>query len=85
MDLLKWGAISKDDFEGDPEDIMVENSIRDKAVITIKEINIANKSLNNVKVQVNHKLKYGLVFGDRLMKQLGKYTYDTKTSILTID
>ncbi len=85
MDLLKWGAISKDDFDGNPEEILVDNSIRDKAVINIKEINIANKSVKNIKVQVNHKLRYGLVFGDRLMKQLGKYTYNTKTSILTID
>lgn len=85
MDLLKWGAISKEDFEGNPEEILVDNSIRDGAVINIKEINIANKSIENVKVQVKHKLKYNLVFGDQLMKKLGSYTYDAKTSQLTID
>ncbi len=85
MDLLKWGAISKDDFEGDPEKILTNNTIADRAIIIIKEINIANTKVENVRIKVNHKLKYGLVFGDRLMKQFGKYTYDRKTHKLTIE
>ncbi len=84
MDLLRWGAISKEDFEGDPERILADNTIADKAIINIKEINIANQKIENVKLRVNHKLNFGLVYGDRLMKQLGKYTYDTKTFKLTI-
>jgi len=84
MNLLKWGAISKDDFEGDPERVLANNTIADRAVINIKEINIANKKVENVKLKVNYKLNYGLVFGERLMKQFGKYSYDTKTHKLTI-
>jgi len=85
MDLLKWGAISKEDFEGDPERVLADNTIADRAIINIKEINIANKKVENIKVKVSHKLKYGLVFGDRLMKQFGKYSYNTKTHKLTIE
>jgi len=85
MDLLKWGAISKDDFEGDPEKILTNNTIADRAIIIIKEINIANTKVENVRIKVNHKLKYGLVFGDRLMKQFGKYTFDKNTHKLTIE
>jgi peptidoglycan-associated lipoprotein len=85
MDLLRWGAISKDDFEGDPEKILADNTIANNAIIIIKEINIANQKVENVKVKVNHKLNFGLVFGDRLMKQFGKYSYDTKTHKLTIE
>jgi peptidoglycan-associated lipoprotein len=85
MDLLKWGAISKDDFEGDPEMILANNTIADRAIIVIKEINIANQKVENVKVKVNHKLNYGLVYGDRLMKKFGKYSYNTKTHKLTIE
>lgn len=85
MDLLKWGAISKDDFEGDPERILANNTIADRAIINIKEINIANKKVENVKVKVTYKLNYGLVFGDRLMKQFGKYSYNVKTHKLTIE
>lgn len=85
MDLLKWGAISKEDFEGDPERVLADNTIADRAIINIKEINIANKKVENVKVKVTYKLNYGLVFGDRLMKQFGKYSYNTKTHKLTIE
>jgi len=85
MDLLKWGAISKEDFEGDPERVLANNTIADRAIINIKEINIANKKVENVKVKVHHKLNYGLVFGDRLMKKFGKYSYNTKTHKLTIE
>ncbi|MFK5856633.1 MAG: OmpA family protein [Bacteroidota bacterium] len=85
MKLLKWGAISKDDFEGDPERILANNTIADRAIIIIKEINIANQKVENVKVKVNYKLNYGLVFGERLMKQFGKYSYNTKTHKLTIE
>lgn len=85
MDLLKWGAISKEDFEGDPERILANNTIADKAYITIKEINIANQKVENIKIQVRHKLNYGLVFGDRIMKKFGKYSYNVKTHKLTIE
>ncbi len=85
MDLLRWGAISKEDFEGDPERILADNTIADKAIIVIKEINIANQKVENVKLRVNHKLNFGLVFGDGLLKKFGKYTYNTKTRKLIIE
>jgi len=85
MDLLRWGAISKEDFEGDPERVLANNTIADKAYIVIKEVNIANQKVENIRVQVRHKLNYGLVFGDRLMKQFGKYSYNVKTHKLTIE
>lgn len=85
MDLLKWGAISKEDFEGDPERVLADNTIADRAIIKIKEINIANKMVENVKVKVTYKLNYGLVFGERLMKKFGKYSYNIKTHKLTIE
>lgn len=85
MNLLKWGAISKEDFEGDPERVLADNTIADRAIIIIKEINIANKKVENVKIKVTYKVNYGLVFGERLMKQFGKYSYNTKTHKLTIE
>ncbi len=85
MDLLKSGAISKEDFEGDATKVLKNNTIADKAVINLKEVRIANKSVFDVKVRVNYKLKFDLVFGDEVMKRFGKYRYDTKTHKLIID
>ena len=85
MNLLKWGAISKEDFDGDPEKILANNTIADRAIINLKEINIANKSVKDIKIRVNHKLRYDLVFGDSLLKRLGKFKFNTKTKMLTIE
>ncbi len=85
MDLLKSGGISKEDFEGDPAKVLKDNTIVKNAIINLKEVRIANKSVFNVKVRVDYKLKYDLVFGDEVMKRFGKYRYDTKLQKLIID
>jgi peptidoglycan-associated lipoprotein len=85
LDLLKWGAFSKEDFDGDPEEILANNTIADRAVINIKEISVANKTITDIKIRVNHKLRYDLVFGESLMKQFGSFSFNTKTKMLTID
>ncbi|NOX84616.1 MAG: OmpA family protein [Chlorobi bacterium] len=85
LDLLKWGAISKEDFEGDPEKILANNTIADRAIINFKEITITNKTVKDVKIRVNHKLRYGLVFGDSLLKRFGKFSFNPKTKTLTIN
>jgi peptidoglycan-associated lipoprotein len=85
LDLLKWGAISKDSFEGEVEKILANNTIANKAIINIKELTIANKTIKNVQLMVNYKLRYGLVFGDKLMKRFGPYKYNTKTQKLTVE
>ncbi|MCF6172154.1 MAG: OmpA family protein [Bacteroidales bacterium] len=85
LDLLKWGAISKDSFEGDPEKILANNTIADKAIINIEEVTIANKTVKNVQFKVNYKLRYGLVFGDKMLKRFGRYKYNTKTHKLTVE
>ena len=85
LDLLKNRAISKEDFEGDVEKILQNNTIADRAVINLKEVSIANRTVKNVKVKVNYKLKYDLVFGDEVLKQFGKYQFNTKTHRLIFE
>ncbi|RLD45409.1 MAG: hypothetical protein DRI89_01065 [Bacteroidetes bacterium] len=85
LDLLKWGAISKDSFEGEAEKVLANNTIADKAIINIKEITIANKTIKDVQLKVNYKLRYGLVFGDKLLKRFGPYKFNTKTHKLTVE
>ncbi|PLX02503.1 MAG: hypothetical protein C0595_10490 [Marinilabiliales bacterium] len=83
--LLKGGAIGKEDFEGDPTEILVENSIRDNAIIVIPEITIANKTVNDLKVKVKHNIRYGLVLGDSALKLFGDFKFDKTTHKLTFD
>ena len=85
IDLLKNRAISKEDFEGDVNKILQNNTIADKAVINLKEVTIANKTVKNVKVTVNRKLKHDLVFGDETLKRFGKFKFDKKSKKLIFE
>ena len=49
------------------------------------EGSVVVEAKKGTEVKVTYKLNYGLVFGDRLMKQFGKYSYNTKTHKLTIE
>ena len=83
MMLLKGGTIDKDDFEGEAEEILADNTIRDKAILVIPEITIANKTVKDFKVTVKHNLKYGLVLGDAALKQFGDFSFNKATHKLS--
>ena len=84
-EMLQKGVISKDDFEGDPEEILKNNTIANGAVIRLSYVRIANKTLSDIEVRVDYRLKTGLVLGDRILKKFGKYHFDTKKQLLIFD
>ena len=73
--LLKSGAISKEDFEGDPSKIIGEGSIADKAVFNIKELKIGKNSIYDVKATVNRKTPM-IRFGENTLKLFGTFSVD---------
>lgn len=83
MALLKGGAIGKENFEGNAEEILVDNSIKNNAIIIIPEITIANKTINNVPLKVNHNLRHDLVFGDKILNLFGEFTFNKNAHKLT--
>ncbi len=80
MRLLTAGAISKEDFEGDVTKIIGEGYIADKAVFTIRELKIGAKTVDNIKVTVNSKLKTSMLFGENTLKLFGNITIDPDNS-----
>lgn len=78
MKLLKTGVIDKDDFQGDVSKIIGEGTIAEKAVFTIKELRIGKKTIKNVEVTVNSKIKTTLLFGESTLNKFGTYTIDEK-------
>jgi peptidoglycan-associated lipoprotein len=84
-EMLQKGVISKEDFEGDPEEILKDNTIADRAIIRLAHVRIANKTLADIKVMLDYHVKSGLVFGDRILKAFGKYHFDTKKQLLIFD
>lgn len=80
LGLLKGGFISKNDFEGDPNTILVEGTILDRSVFNIKEMRIGNKTVNDLKITVIQDLEMPMLFGESILQQFGKFTISKETS-----
>ena len=78
LEMLKNGRISADDFKGDVEKILTTGGIANDAIFTIREIRIAGRSLYNVECKVVSKMIEQWVIGQKTMKQLGNFDFDTK-------
>ena len=78
LKLLTDGHLTADDFKGDTEKILGTGSIADGAIIVVKEIRFAGHSLYNVECKVVKKMVEEWVIGQKTMKQMGNYEFNTK-------
>ncbi len=85
MEMLQNGVINKEDFVGNPEDILKNNTIANRAVIKLLNVRIANKTVQNIQIMVNYQLKRGLVFGDGILNKFGKHHFNTQKKLLILD
>jgi predicted aspartyl protease len=76
MRLLSNRAIGKLDFKGDPDEVLANGTIANRAILVIKELTIANQTVSNVEFMVNSNLGYPLVIGNSVLSQFGEYTID---------
>ena len=78
LKLLNEGRINRDNFEGDVEKILGTGSVANNAIIVLKEVRIANKTLKNVQVKVVQKMVESWVIGQKTLKEMGNFEFDTK-------
>ena len=78
LQMLKDGRITADDFQGDVDKILTTGGIQNGAIFVIKEVRIAGRSLYNVECKVVSKMIEQWVIGQKNMKQLGNFEFDTK-------
>jgi len=71
--LLKEGAIDKTDFIGDAEKILGDGSIANRSVFKVESLRIANLTINNVEIQVDHQLLSQLVLGKLTLSEFGNF------------
>lgn len=76
LKMLKDGSIGKTDFAGDAEKILGNNSVADKALFNIAEINIATKSAFDLEATVLVKQKPGVLMSEKILKKFGAFTID---------
>jgi peptidoglycan-associated lipoprotein len=82
--LLSNSAIGKEDFQGDPEQILANGTVANRAMLIVKEFTIANTTIKNVLFMVNTQLAYPLVIGNSVMNEFGNYTIDTQQQQIII-
>lgn len=78
LELLTQGRITADDFKGDADKVLSTGEIADGAIVIIKELRIAGRSLSNVEVKVVKRMVEQWVIGQKTLKQLGNFEFDTK-------
>ena len=78
MELLTNGVITKNDFIGDNvEKIITAGKVKDRAQFIIKEMRIADRTVENIEVTVVNSLKYDWVMGQKVLKQFGNFEFNT--------
>ena len=78
LKLLNEGRINRDSFQGDVEKILGTGSVANNAIVVVKEVRIANKTLHDVQVKVVQKMVESWVIGQKTLKEMGNFEFDTK-------
>lgn len=74
--LLQTGAIEKSDFIGDPNVILAEGTIKDKAVFKIKEMRIGQRTATGLEATVSAKITEGVIMGESTIGMFGRFKLD---------
>jgi len=76
LNLLRDGAIGKDDFAGDPNEVLANSSIIDKAVFLVEELKIEKNYITMIEVTVMYKLEKGFYLDEATFSLIGDYKID---------
>lgn len=85
LELLQQGIIKKEDFKGNPDDIISTGNIVHKSVFTIKDFRLGNKTIRNVDVYVWHGSLYPFLINEVTLKKFGKPVIDENLQIITFE
>ena len=78
MELLTNGIITKNDFIGDNIDrIITTGAVKDRSSFIIKEMRIADRTVENIEVTVVNSQKYDWVIGQKDLKKFGNFEFNT--------
>lgn len=76
--LLSLGAIGKQDFQGNPDEVLANGTVANRSLLNIKELTVANETIRDVEFMVVTNLGYPLVIGNTVLTAFGEYTVDTQ-------
>lgn len=83
LSLLKNGTITKEDFIGyNVDKIITAGAVADHAEFIIKEMHIADRMVENIKVTVYNNLRYDWMIGQNTLKKFGNFEFDINSKKL---
>ena len=83
--LLKQGKLTKEDFLGTQNFIDANGDISEGTVVSLKTVEVGNKTLKNVQASIVGNLKAPLLFGQSALNQFGKISIDYQRNEITFN
>lgn len=80
--LMKDGAVSKDDFQGDAEKIFRDGSIANLAIFTVSKFQIGEQTIENIEFQVDHKMTGQIILGEIALLKFGDFKMDEENQLI---
>jgi peptidoglycan-associated lipoprotein len=82
LELLKKGAIDRNDFVGNFEEIMVDDRIRENSVLTLRKVRLGEVVISDSKVTVTSNAGMSLTLGKDLLDRAGAYVVDEENKLI---
>ena len=82
LDLLKKGAIDRNDFVGNFEEIMAEGKVRDGSELIIKKVLFGEREIEKVKVKVDDQIGDIMLIGSDILEKVPFTADDGKMQLI---
>jgi aspartyl protease family protein len=76
MFLYKQGKLTDKDFLGTAQYQIADGSIQEGTVIVLREVEVGNKKLKNIKASIVHNIEAPLLLGQSALSKFGKISID---------
>jgi len=76
LDLLKKGAIDRNDFQGIFEEIIIDDHIVENSIVNLSKIRLGEVEINDAGVKVQREIDQHFIIGKNLLSKTGAYIVD---------
>ncbi len=82
LEMLKAGVITKADFEGNPDELIGDGFIADKAKFTLKTIRLGITTIEEVTATINYRLTKPLILDNATLSRFGEFQIDEEQQMI---
>ncbi|MDO9511703.1 MAG: OmpA family protein [Bacteroidales bacterium] len=85
LSLLKNAVITKDNFQGNAEEILADGQIKKNSILTLPSVKIGKKVIYDIDVVVETKLEEGLILNRSTLAKYGAFTIDEQSQTIIFE